>query len=129
MYFDRIHPLYYSFFFLPLALLFFFFFFTIFNWIHYFLFIHAYNVLQSYSFPPSPSPFALPPPTESPSLKISTFLHSCHVIWFCFEGLDSAYERKHVIFVYLSLAHFISHDDLQFDSFSCKRPNFILLYG
>jgi hypothetical protein len=34
-----------------------------------------------------------------------------------------------VILGFLSLAYFTLHDDIQFDPFSCKQHNFILLYG
>jgi hypothetical protein len=41
---------------------------------------------------------------------------------FFFLNLDSTNERKHAISVFLSLAYFTSHNDLQFH-------NFILLCG
>jgi hypothetical protein len=43
--------------------------------------------------------------------------------------LDSSYKRKHVIFVFVSLAYFTKHYDLQFHWFSCKSHNLILLCG
>jgi hypothetical protein len=36
-------------------------------------------------------------------------------------GLDSAYERKYVIFAFLSLAYLTQHNDLQFHLFSLNN--------
>jgi hypothetical protein len=46
-----------------------------------------------------------------------------------FLGLDSAYEWKHAIFVFLSLAYLTQYYDIQFYPFFCKKDNFILLCG
>jgi hypothetical protein len=50
---------------------------------------------------------------------IYVYTHICvdRLIWI-FSGLDSAYERKYVISVFLSLTYFTYHDDLQSYPFS-----------
>jgi hypothetical protein len=56
-----------------------------------------------------------------PSQIIFLFPNSPYSIFMpFFLNLDSAYERKDVIFLFLSLAYFTQHYGLQFHLFSCK---------
>jgi hypothetical protein len=52
------------------------------------------------------SPYTLPPPVVPSPPQL--FLFYIHVIYL---GIDSTYKRKHVIFVFPSLAYFVYHDD------------------
>jgi hypothetical protein len=70
IYIDHIYFLYYSFFFLPIL------FFIIFNEFNHAIFIHVYNVLQSYS---PHHPLLSPSPIPIGSFLNRPPLHLCHI--------------------------------------------------
>jgi hypothetical protein len=73
------------------------------NGFHYDLFImHTINVFQSYTPLSPPLPFDSPP--NSPPLMFTSM--------FSLLDLASTYERKHAVFVFLSLDNFDYYDDL-----------------
>jgi hypothetical protein len=73
--------------------------------------------MSIYIQPPSLFPFPHPASTFFP--PTIPLLQSCHItiiiITLC---LDSGYEQKHKIFVFLNLYYLAQYDDLQFHPFS-----------
>jgi hypothetical protein len=85
-----------------------------------FIILFSYMHIEEFNHidPPSPSPFALLPPSWFPNHTVSP-LHSCH-----FLGLDSTFKGKRNTF--LSLVYFSKYDYSEFPLFSCKQHYFIL---
>jgi hypothetical protein len=76
--------------------------------------------------------FSLPSPLSFPNPNSQGFTtHGPPFMYVSFSTLDLDYtkERKHAVFVSLSLAYFAEYDNLQFHSFFCKKQKCILLYG
>jgi hypothetical protein len=71
-------------------------------------------------------PLPLPLPVDYP--QTIPFSYSCPII-IIILGLGSTNERDHMVFGFLSLIYLIQHDDLRFQTFSCRWHNFIFLYS
>jgi hypothetical protein len=83
----------------------------------------------SFSFPSFPECHNVVPLLQTCSLYRFVYDHVCFCVYVCLLDVSSTYERKHVVFIFLNVTYFTSHDVLQLYPFTFQPCDVFLPYG